>query len=83
MKERLRRVLREVVTSRSLELVATVDYDAMEKLTREQADQLERAILSEFIATGLGPGDEPNARGLALEDLLDELRRARRWEDSL
>lgn len=58
--------------------------DLLPRITREldasdeEVTRLENAILAEFLSSGLGPDDEPNDRGLALEALLDEVRRRRR-----
>jgi len=44
-------------------------------LSDEERETLREALTSEFVATGLEENDEPNARGLELEGLIDDLGR--------
>jgi hypothetical protein len=44
-------------------------------LSREQREELCGLINGEFLRTGLGVDDEPNARGVELEALLDTVNR--------
>jgi hypothetical protein len=42
------------------------------ELTDEQRDELREMLTDEFIETGLREDDEPNERGLLLEELIDK-----------
>lgn len=44
-------------------------------LSDEERETLREALTSEFLATGLEGNDEPNVRGIELEDLIDDLGR--------
>ena len=70
-KDLLREVLQQHARGRE-DLDAGLDAGTF---TREQRSELCRLISSELARTGLGPDDEPNARGLALEALLDTVNR--------
>lgn len=43
------------------------------QLTEYQRDELRQAVTDEFSETGLRKDDEPNERGLLLEELIDRL----------
>ena len=43
------------------------------QLTAEQREDLRQAVTDELIETGLRDDDEPNERGLLLEELIDRL----------
>jgi hypothetical protein len=66
-------LLLTVVTKHLPELHPVVQEVGIKGLSADQRSALREAITSEFIETGLMPNDEPNARGLALEELLDEI----------
>lgn len=42
-------------------------------LTEEQQDELRQTLTDEIMETGLREDDEPNGRGLLLEELIDKL----------
>jgi hypothetical protein len=67
----LREVMRHAAPARD-DLLAAAEANT---LTREQREELCGLISVEFLRTGLAAGDEPNARGLELEALLDEVNR--------
>ena len=69
--ELLERVLRR--QSPSLLYVTTIDS---RKVQPEIRREIERAIVSELVDTGLGDDDEPNAYGLELEALIDWVLRS-------
>lgn len=43
------------------------------QLTEYQREELRQAVTDELTETGLRDDDEPNARGLLLEELIDRL----------
>lgn len=51
-------------------------------LSRQLVGDLCDAVMDEFCETGLLDTDEPNARGLSLEKVIDELRSYSRNADS-
>lgn len=65
-------LLREVVARHGV--AVDVDYVALAELSEQVREALIDAISTEFITTGLRPDDEPNSRGLELEDLLNVVR---------
>ncbi|HEX4334775.1 MAG TPA: hypothetical protein VH062_02610 [Polyangiaceae bacterium] len=82
-KEREMTLLREVLVQHvplRKELLAGVEANAF---TPEQRSELCQIISSEFVRTGLGSDDEPNARGLELEALLDTVNRPRLKPDDI
>jgi hypothetical protein len=42
-------------------------------LTNDQREELRQILTDELMETGLGDDDEPNERGLLLEELIDKL----------
>jgi len=60
--------LQEVIAKRKPELQSL-------KLEPSLIEELCDIVMDEFCETGLKDDDEPNNRGLKLEDLVDELRR--------
>lgn len=77
--ELLREVLRQHARARE-DLLAGVEANT---LTNEQRGELCQLISSEFVRTGLDADDEPNARGLELESLLDTVNRPRMERDGV
>jgi hypothetical protein len=43
------------------------------ELTNDQREELRQILTDELMETGLGDDDEPNERGLLLEELIDKL----------
>ncbi len=68
-------VLRQVVNGRRPDLLPLVDSMTRRQLTEAEREELRQTIADELTATGLGPGDEPNDRGLVLESVIDWLGR--------
>ncbi len=66
-------LLVEVISKRQPELQPL-------KIQPELIDKLCDIVTDEFCKTGLGEDDEPNSRGLDLEDLIDALQEAKRKE---
>lgn len=66
-------LLLAVVTKHVPELHPVLEEVGIQGLNADQRSALREAITSEFIQTGLKPDDEPNARGLALEELVDKI----------
>ena len=73
---RIRELLAEVVSVHLPGEVALVQAFVDETLTKDTRERLCSAIALELIESGLGEDDEPNARGLELEMLLDEVNRS-------
>ena len=68
------KLLAEVVSKRNPQLTSLVEEVNDIELTDSQRDELREAVADEFIETGLEENDEPNKRGLLLEDLIGRLR---------
>lgn len=66
-------MLREVVALHKPELDQRVATIGIVPLADEEREILREVVTNEFLATGLEKNDEPNARGLELEDLIDDL----------
>lgn len=68
-------LLREVVIKRCPHLVSSLAALEDMEITDSEGDELWDAVADEFAETGLKEDDEPNERGLMLEDLIGRLRR--------
>jgi hypothetical protein len=68
-------LLSEVIKKRCPHLTSLLDSPRHIELTDSQRDELQEAVGDEFLETGLEENDEPNKRGLLLEDLIGRLRR--------
>ena len=66
-------VLREIIQSHRPDLLHIVHSPHDVQLTEQQRDDLRQAVTDEFCQTGLQENDEPNQRGLMLEELIDRL----------
>lgn len=71
----MKELLSEVVRKRCPHLTGLVASLENVELTDAQRDELWDAVANEFSETGLKEDDEPNERGLVLEDLIGRLRR--------
>src|SRR3954447_17726530 len=69
----LRPLLVEVLQERAPELVPLVASSV--ELGRDSVAAILDSLAAELASSGLGPGDEPNERGLQLERLIDEVNR--------
>lgn len=63
-------VLREVVAKRRPELLPLANKVGVEVLTEEQLETLSDVVLQEFLEEGLQEDDEPNPRGIVLDDVM-------------
>lgn len=66
-------MLSEVIWKRRPELIGVLGSLQDVQLTEYQREELRQAVTDEFTETGLRDDDEPNARGLLLEELIDRL----------
>jgi hypothetical protein len=66
-------LIREIITKYHPEMYAMLDSTKEESFSAEQAGSLQESAGSEFCKSGLKEGDEPNDRGLLLEELIDWL----------
>jgi hypothetical protein len=70
-------LLKEVTAKRRPELLQSLSSLPEVSLSETISDILREMLLDEFMETGRKPDDEPNARGLEIEDLIDKLQS---WE---
>ena len=70
---RMLELLSEIVWKREPSLIGAVASPQNIQLTDEQRQDLRQAVTDELIETGLRDNDEPNERGLLLEELIDRL----------
>jgi hypothetical protein len=66
-------LLRQVIARHQPELDQRAATIGILPLSDEEREILREVITTEFLATGLEGNDEPNARGLELEGLIDDL----------
>ena len=71
--QEMARLLREVIRDHRPDLLDILDAPENIQLTEQQRDDLRQAITDEFCKTGLQENDEPNRRGLLLEELIDRI----------
>ena len=72
LKAKLTTLLGEVLRKRDPSMMTLVASSQHVELTDEQRDELRQILTDEFIETGLREDDEPNERGLLLEELIDK-----------
>jgi hypothetical protein len=70
---KLSALLSEVLWKRDPSLVGVVASLQDIQLTADQREELRQMVTDELMETGLRDDDEPNERGLLLEDLIDRL----------
>ena len=70
---KLSALLSEVIWKRDPNLIGPVSSLQDVQLTHDQREELRQAVTDELIETGLRDDDEPNERGLLLEELIDRL----------
>lgn len=70
---KLSALLSEVVLKRNPEMIAIIASLQNVGLTDDQREDLRQALADELLETGLRENDEPNERGLLLEQLIDKL----------
>jgi hypothetical protein len=71
--DRAKALLLEIVQRRDLSALFLIDR--LGSLSDDERETLRSVVADELVETGLGPDDEPNARGKVLEDLIDRLGR--------
>lgn len=71
-------MLRDVVSRRAPQLVSIVDQAHLAPLGHDEKEALIAALTEELLSTGLREDDEPNGRGLLIEELIDCVNRIRR-----
>jgi hypothetical protein len=69
---KLSALLSEVLWKRDPSMIGIVAFQSA-VLTNDQREELRQILTDELIDTGLGDDDEPNERGLLLEELIDKL----------
>jgi hypothetical protein len=69
-------LLREIVVAHAPALIQRLDAGEIRLFGSDEWLDLQLAIANELVDTGLRPDDEPNARGLRLEELLNSVLRA-------
>ncbi|HEY4310192.1 MAG TPA: hypothetical protein VGN12_12145 [Pirellulales bacterium] len=75
LSKQLSTLLEEVISKYHPELLDAVDTSPTIALNWTQRDKLRSSCASELCETGLQDDDEPNERGLQLEELIDWLGR--------
>lgn len=68
-------LLRRVMLKHAPEMVPQSIEKNPAEMSEEERSQLIEILSLEFSETGLDSNDEPNERGLALEELLDRINR--------
>jgi len=81
LNEKQMRLLRDIVSSRSPELLYHLNSADVGKLRRESRQLILRVLGLEFAASGVGADSEPTARGLEIEELLDIVNRPNLVDD--
>lgn len=66
-------LLSEVLWKRDPSMIGVVASLQEVQLSEDQREELRQAITDELMETGLRDDDEPNERGLMLEELIDRL----------
>jgi hypothetical protein len=74
--QRLQNILREVMDKRQPGLLTHLTPAGELSLDAQQRFDLQQALGDELSDTGLGPDDEPNERGYAIEELIDLVGKA-------
>jgi hypothetical protein len=70
---KLSALLSEVLWKRDPSMIGIVASFQSAELTNDQREELRQILTDELMDTGLGDDDEPNERGLLLEELIDKL----------
>ena len=66
-------LLGDVVARRILQPEHSLERIRLGVLSEEDKQELISALTQELLCTGLGDDDEPNGRGLLIEDLIDRI----------
>lgn len=79
-RDRLRRLnahqlalLRQIVVRRRPALASLVDHLGERPLSQDEREEIREVLLEELLETGLLDDDEPNARGIEIDDLIGKL----------
>jgi hypothetical protein len=70
---KLSALLSEVLWKRDPSMIGIVASFQSAEITNDQREELRQILTDELMETGLGDDDEPNERGLLLEELIDKL----------
>ncbi len=68
-------LLKEVLAKRAPKLLAMLEEGGLARMESAWRRAVAEHLGDELIATGLDGNDEPTARGLAIEDLIDRVGR--------
>jgi hypothetical protein len=68
-------LLRGCLAEHRPDLLYVVDRSELLKVDEALSNQLRDAVLDEFVINGLNPDSEPNALGIRLEELIDQIGR--------
>jgi hypothetical protein len=71
---KMEELLTEVISKRRPDLISLLASPQDTELSDSQIDELREAVADEFCETGLREDDEPNERGLLLEDIIGRIR---------
>lgn len=70
-------LLRDIINRRNPALVGAAKKIELGILTEEERKLLIDILTEELCSTGLGEDDEPNGRGLVIEDIIDYVNQLR------
>lgn len=66
-------LLRDILSSRRPSLLPLLAFLGLVPLTDKQREEIRGAVAEELIETGLTEEDEPNEKGLLLDDLIGRI----------
>jgi hypothetical protein len=73
LKLEMNHLLVEVIKKRRPDLLSLMPSQTQFELTESERDEIVEAVVDEFTETGLEADDEPNSRGILLDDLIGAL----------
>lgn len=76
LKPQMEELLTEVIEKRRPDLLKLMPPYREIDLTEDERDEIIDAVTDEFTSTGLKEDDEPNERGIRLDDLIGSLAAA-------
>ncbi len=68
------KLLQEILANRRPDLAWLLHNEASQAMAQTDLEAMRETLVAELCETGLGPGDEPNERGLLIETLIGKLR---------
>lgn len=71
--EVLRRLIREIVGSRTPEQIGLIDKLGSQPVDQSTRERLREILADELVESGLDPSDEPTERGRLIEAAIDWL----------